>query len=361
LARRSKFLHLLDELRRCFAEFLFKCFGEIGLGLDADADHHFGEGDVFVGHDLYGSLEADRPDEIADGLVADGFYFLIEPGAAHAHFLAEVADLEIGVGQLGVMGVPLFQFVVMVEAVPDRQQRQFHVQRLTEIIDEGVWGLVLFVMLCPHIVFIIHFGSFLYFPPVDSPVVLLHGHLGIEYFGGRENEVVGSEVRFIREEILQQCGGCIILIDVGDIEDCIDRFEDRSKVRMDMGGIAMFDVGTCHHQQATVSVDMIDATLRVIFCDDHQHMSPIRSAGEKVQYSAYSEVIIRHIGMDKGIAVAGSWVGSVVIWHLHGDQLRHFGLAMQPHFGKLRLELIHAELVGNIGVEAGIIVTCARP
>ena len=153
LFRLSEFLHLLDELGGGFAEFLFKCFGEIRLGLDADADHDFREGDVFVGHDLYGCLEADGADEIADGLVADAFYFLIEAGAAHAHFLAEVADLEIGVGQLGIddlqqpghellvffgmdelhglymgiIGVPLFQFAVLVETVADRQQEQIHV------------------------------------------------------------------------------------------------------------------------------------------------------------------------------------------------------------------------------------------
>jgi len=98
----SEFLHLLDELGGGFPEFLFECFGEIGLGLDADADHYFGEGDVFMCHDLHGCLEADGADEIADGLMADAFYFLIEPGAAHAHLLAKIADLEVGVGQLGV-------------------------------------------------------------------------------------------------------------------------------------------------------------------------------------------------------------------------------------------------------------------
>jgi hypothetical protein len=88
---------LLDELGGGLAELLFKGFGEIRLGLNADPDHDFGEGDVFVGHDLDGAFEPDRADEVTDGLVADVFDLLVEAGAAHAHLLAEVADLEVGI------------------------------------------------------------------------------------------------------------------------------------------------------------------------------------------------------------------------------------------------------------------------
>ena len=91
----SQFSDLLDELGGCLAEFLFKSFGKIRLGLDADPDHDFREGDVFVGHDLDCAFEPDRADEVTDGLVADVFDLLIEAGAAHAHLLAEVADLEV--------------------------------------------------------------------------------------------------------------------------------------------------------------------------------------------------------------------------------------------------------------------------
>jgi len=95
VASGSEFSDLLDELGGGLAELLFKSFGKIRLGLDADPDHDLSERDVFVSHDLNGALEPDRADEVADGLVADVFYLLVEAGAAHAHLLAEIADLEV--------------------------------------------------------------------------------------------------------------------------------------------------------------------------------------------------------------------------------------------------------------------------
>ena len=155
-----KFSHFLHELGGGFAEFFFEGFGEVGLGLDADAVHDVGEGGVFVGHDLDGLFEADRADEVADGLLADAFYFLVEFSAAHAHFLAEVFDVEVGVDQLGVddleeaehkflvsfgvdefhgfgvgiTGIAFAQAAILVESVADGQQEQLHIQGLGEIV-----------------------------------------------------------------------------------------------------------------------------------------------------------------------------------------------------------------------------------
>lgn len=62
---------------------------------------------------------------------------------------------------------------------------------------------MLLVVGSAHFVLVVHFGAFFYFSPVDGAVVFFHGELGVEDFGGREDEIIGPEVGFIGEEVLE--------------------------------------------------------------------------------------------------------------------------------------------------------------
>ena len=81
----------------------------------------------------------------------------------------------------------------------------------------GDEGLVEFMLLLPVVFFallvlVVHFGSFFYFPPIDGFVVPFHGDLRVEYLGRGEDQVVGVEVRLVREEILREGRCCVVLV-----------------------------------------------------------------------------------------------------------------------------------------------------
>src|SRR5579871_6717338 len=125
--------------------------------------------------------------------------------------------------------------------------------------DEGLVepGFLLTIVFFALFVLVVHFGTFLYFPPINRFIVSFHCQLRVEDLCRGEYQVIGPEVRLVGEKILQEGGGGVVLIDVWDIEEGIDGFEDRPEVRMYMGGIAAFYIRPGHQQDAAVGIYMV--------------------------------------------------------------------------------------------------------
>ena len=71
-------------------------------------------------------------------------------------------------------------------------------------------------------------------------------------------------------------------------------------------GYATARVRADHHEKGAMGVDVIDAVLRVVFCDDYRHVVPERAVREHVDQLAQREVVIGDVGSAIREAVFGT-------------------------------------------------------
>src|SRR5437763_1725246 len=78
---------------------------------------------------------------------------------------------------------------------------------------------------------------------------------------------------------------------------------------------------------------MVNATLWIVFRNNHQHLFPIGRTRKKMKYPAKCQVIIGYIRMAEEVSVFRPGICRMIVWQLKGDQLRHRLLPL--HWGSL--------------------------
>ena len=110
-----------------------------------------------------------------------------------------------------------------------------------------------------------------------------------------------------------------------------------------------------------MGVHMVHAPLRIVLEDDHRHLLPVGGMRQELQEPPQRQVVVGHEALPVGIAIVFPGIRHVVVGDLDGDEPGEGLLAAEVLVGHLLLELVHAQLVGNVEVEPGIVVGRPRP
>src|ERR1700733_5017991 len=108
-----------------------------------------------------------------------------------------------------------------------------------------------------------------------------------------------------------------------------------------------------HESGRSMSVNMIGSVLRVVLQNEDGRVVPIGAVRNGIDDAAYSQVIVRHRGLRRGLR--GTRASGVIVGQIEQSELGKFfirSLALYE-LAELAQEFVGAKLVGIIGIEVG--------
>src|SRR5580765_4109326 len=113
--------------------------------------------------------------------------------------------------------------------------------------------------------------------------------------------------------------------------------------------------GRLSARNSSLMIDPKLATaLRIVFRDNHQHLRPPAAVRQRLHDAAEREVVVRHVGLAKRVAVGGMRLRQVILRQDHRHELWKRLAAALPPLAQLLLEHVDPVLIRNRHVERWI-------